>query len=134
MNHAVFCVTPSARASSQDDVPFFVAISHTATNQEDKGKGLSSKMVSVFAENCLRHPVTLHWYFALAGIVPIRSLPHFGQSGTPPGHLISTMYAWQTGPSEKYRTASISVLGSLSFIGHSPQARLKASPPMILLW
>jgi len=52
MNHAFFCVTSSARASSCEDVPFFVfAKSHSAGSHLQNEIGLSSKIVPVLAEN-----------------------------------------------------------------------------------
>src|SRR5665213_3334354 len=51
MNHAVFCVTPSARPSSCEDVPFFVfASSHMAGSHLVNGIGECSKTLAVLAE------------------------------------------------------------------------------------
>ena len=60
MNQAVFCVTPSDRASSQELIPILkFAIVQTATNQWDSGRGESSKIVPTFAENCLPQALSL---------------------------------------------------------------------------
>ena len=48
MNHAVFCVTPSARAISWLLMPFFAfAINHTHGNHLSRPSAESSKMVPV---------------------------------------------------------------------------------------
>jgi hypothetical protein len=58
MNHAVFWVTPSARASSHELMPFFVfTIIHSAGSHVSSFKGLSSKIVPTFAENCFLQPM-----------------------------------------------------------------------------
>ncbi len=52
MNHAVFCVTPSARPSSCDDTPFrFAVSSHKAGSHLSKPMGDDSKMVPTLTEN-----------------------------------------------------------------------------------
>src|SRR6266487_991414 len=58
MNHADFCVTPSDRASSCEEMEFFeLAISHTAGSHLSQPSGLSSKMVPTLSENCLWQPL-----------------------------------------------------------------------------
>src|SRR5213082_2324233 len=55
MNHAVFCVTPMARWTSYELMPFLaLASSHSVGSHLSKPSGESSKIVPTFIENCLR--------------------------------------------------------------------------------
>src|SRR5581483_4236415 len=61
MNHAVFCVTPSARASSCELVPFLVfASSQKAGSHLVNGIGESSKIVPTLTLNCRLHSLQRH--------------------------------------------------------------------------
>ncbi len=61
MYQAVFCVTPSARPSSCEDVPFFVlASSQTAGSHLENEIGESSKIVPTLAVNCRLHSLQRH--------------------------------------------------------------------------
>src|SRR4051812_31297776 len=115
MNHADFCVTPIARASSHELMPFLALVMlQTATNHFCSGRGLSSKIVPTFTENCFRHPLALHWNMRRLFISPIADPPHCGQEICPSGHLMDFMYSWQRPGSAKYTTASMSVWGNRS--------------------
>src|SRR5580698_8088640 len=56
MNHAVFCVTPIARPSSWELMPFrALAIIQIAGSHLFRPMGESSKRVPALKENCFRH-------------------------------------------------------------------------------
>ena len=56
MNHADFCVQPTPRASSCDEMPFFeLAISHTAGSHLSSPSAESSKIVPTFTDDCRLH-------------------------------------------------------------------------------
>jgi len=62
MNQLVFCVTPSARASSCDETLFLLfASNHTAGSHLSQPRGESSKMVPTLAENWRRHSLLRHF-------------------------------------------------------------------------
>ena len=86
MNHAVFCVTPSARPSSCEDVPFFVfARSQTAGSHLLSGIGLASKIVPTLAVKSRPH--SLHRNLrrlARTGPTPIRNRDGAGHAVRPP--------------------------------------------------
>ena len=61
MNHADFCVMPSARPSSCDEMPFFeLAISQTAGSHLSSPSGESSKMVPTLTLNCFLQSLHFH--------------------------------------------------------------------------
>src|SRR5436190_23207420 len=61
MNQADFCVTPRARASSCELIPFLLlAISHTAGSHLSSPSGESSKIVPTLTEYCFLQPRHFH--------------------------------------------------------------------------
>lgn len=66
MNHAVFCVTSSARAISYDETPFLqLATIQTTRNHFPSGSGESSKIVPTRTENCFLHALHFHTFRVL---------------------------------------------------------------------
>ena len=60
MNHADFCVTPSARPSSCELMPFFeLAMSQTAGSHLSSPSGESSKIVPTLTRDCFLHALAL---------------------------------------------------------------------------
>src|SRR5690242_3748729 len=61
MNHVDFWVTPSARPSSCELMPFFeLAISHTAGSHLSSPSGESSKIVPTLTEYCFLQDLHFH--------------------------------------------------------------------------
>src|ERR1035437_2245879 len=82
MNHADFCVTPSDRASSCDEMLFLLlAMSQTAGSHLSQPNGLSSKMVPTLSENCLRQP--LHFQIRRVERNEVPPCPQRGQTTLP---------------------------------------------------
>src|SRR5438309_7910 len=115
MNHAVFCVTPSARAISHELIPFllFTAI-HSAGSHFESGIGLSSKTVPTLAENCLsqsRHFQTRRVFRNAAFLDS-----HAGHIGCPSGQRNPANTVKATSGSAKYRIAPSSEVGTTSVL------------------
>src|SRR5438094_9789270 len=90
INHAVFCVTPIARCSSYELMPFLqLDASHIAGSHLSKPIGESSKIVPTLAENfCFGCGVRHFQTFAFSRNVTL-SEPQRGQR-TPLGQRIPT--------------------------------------------
>src|SRR5579862_8280697 len=89
MNQAVFCVTPNARASSQELIPFLeLASIQTAGSHFVSGKGLSSKIVPTFAVNCFLQ--SLHCQRSRPAVNHTATEPQLGQA-TPFGQRRDTI-------------------------------------------
>jgi len=90
MNQAVFCVTPSARASSHELIPFFALAMHqTATNHLSRPSGESSKMVPTLKLNCFLQ--SRHFRMGRVDNSPTFADWQRGQVGFAPLHLIFRM-------------------------------------------
>src|SRR5579884_1543485 len=111
MNHAVFCVTPIERATSQEETPFLeLASIHTVQIHLSSPIGLSSKIVPVLTLNCFLQP--LHCQIRRAFRKVGSRQPHFRQKG-PFGKHRSTMNSRAISGSEKYMIACCKVVGTL---------------------
>src|SRR5260370_25710155 len=100
MNHALFCVTPSARPNSCELMPFFeVGISQTAGNHVSRASGESSKIVPTLAENCRFGCWVRHSHSRRVAMKRGALWPHVGQV-TPFGQRASTIAVKHTFGSE----------------------------------
>src|SRR5262249_5616721 len=111
MNQAVFWVTPKARPSSQELIPFLAfTIIQKAGSHLSKPSALSSKIVPAFTENC----------FAQSRHLKIRRVDRneafldwqLGQVALPSGQRIQTMNFMARSGSAKYLMACVSVSGN----------------------
>src|SRR5665213_420668 len=104
MNHAVFCVTPSARPSSCEDTEFLeLASSHTAGTHLSQPRGESSKIVPTLSENCCLQP--LHFHIRRVEMNDGSLAPQRGHATFPSGQRIEATKSKARSWSEKYATA-----------------------------
>ena len=100
MNQAVFCVTPSPRANSQELTPFFaLTIIQVAGSHCCKLKGESSNTVPTLTENCFLHPLQSQIRRGKISFPMFRELQRGHEM--PLGHRISERNSWQVSTSEK---------------------------------
>src|SRR5438552_12997283 len=84
MNHADFCVIPSARPSSCELMPFLeLAASQTAGSHLSRPSGESSKIVPTLTLYCRLH--ALHFHTRRVETYEWPRQPQLGQTG-PSGH------------------------------------------------
>src|SRR6478672_9668511 len=99
MNHADFCVTPSARASSCELIPFLeLAASQIAGSHLSRPSGESSKIVPTLTLNCRLH--ALHFHTRRVETKECSLPPQRGQTG-PFGQRSVATYSFATLRSEK---------------------------------
>ena len=91
MNQAVFWVTPSARPTSYELIPFFaLTISQIAGSHLLKGSGLSANNVPIFTVNCFLQSLQL-LTMRLPENVPTFAEPQWAHFGFPSGQTIAAM-------------------------------------------
>src|SRR5580693_3145651 len=101
MNQAVFWVTPKARASSQELMPFLAfTIIQKAGSHLSRPSALSSKIVPIFTENCFLQSRHFH-NRRVARKVAFSDLQQ-GQTTLPSGQRIETMKFSAVSASAKY--------------------------------
>src|SRR6202142_2359258 len=124
MNHAVFWVTPKARPSSHELIPFFAfTIIQNAGNHLSSPRGLSSKMVPTLTENCFL--VSRHFQILRVSRKATLDFWQQGQTTLPSGQRIETMNCNALSASAKYLIAPLSVSGN-SLFSFMPQISHKA--------
>src|SRR6266536_3255822 len=100
MNHPVFLVTPSERASSQELIPFLaLTIIQVAGSHLSSPRGLSSKIVPTFTLNCFLQPLQFQIRRAFIRSPTFLELQR-GQR-TPRGQRIAAKNSWQIPASPK---------------------------------
>ncbi len=101
MNHAVFWVTPIARPSSCEEIPFRSPASiHMAGSHLSKPMGESSKIVPTFTLDCFLQSLHCHMRRVLMKPTLAEPQPIRGQAG-PFGNRSFTIKSWARSLSEK---------------------------------
>src|SRR5208283_2744145 len=111
MNQAVFWVTPKARASSHELMPFLAfTIIQKAGSHLSKPSALSSKIVPTLAENCFLQ--SRHFHSLRVARNAVLDLWQQGQTTLPSGQRTDAMKFNAVSASAKYLIAPDSVSGN----------------------